>query len=269
MDSTGGETAHAVREADEKVEEHMGQQVVEKDEKSGAEMFDVPSEKTIEAEKEYNIAHSSGDASSQTSNEKPDPVIDVKNVKDENDVFAHLPDDEAKVLKKQLDIPPVNVNYRTLYRYASVWDMTIVAVAALCAVTAGAVLPLMTACDQQFEKSLTTLLIVSRSSSANSRAFFKVSSTVQSPMTNSTTILATLLCTSYIWRLENSRQPTLLRLASSTRESTSRARFGSNTWQPFCVRTLHSSMSWALERLLPASPQTPISCKMASLKRSV
>ena len=149
MDSTGGETVHAMKEADEKVEEHMEEQIVEKkDDEIGAQTLDAPSEKTIEADKEYHVAHSSGDASSETSHEKPDPVIDVKHVKDENDAFAHLPNHEAKILKKQLDIPPVNVNYRTLYRYASVWDMTIVAVAAICSVTAGAILPLMTVCEQ-------------------------------------------------------------------------------------------------------------------------
>ena len=145
MDSTGGETAHAVREADEKAEEHTGEMIEEqRNEKTEAQTFDAALEKSLEADKEHHVAHSSGDASSQTSHEKPDPVIDVKKVKDQDEVFAHLPDHEAKILKKQLDIPAVNVNYKTLYRYASAWDMSIIVVSAICAVAAGAVLPLMT-----------------------------------------------------------------------------------------------------------------------------
>ena len=60
------------------------------------------------------------------------------------DPFAHLPDHEAAVLRKQLDIPPVQVGYFTLFRYATRNDIIIMIVSGLCAIVAGAAMPLMT-----------------------------------------------------------------------------------------------------------------------------
>ncbi|KAI9749986.1 MAG: GTPase-activating protein [Chaenotheca gracillima] len=76
--------------------------------------------------------------------EKLDSKIVKVDVPDEGDVFGHLPDHEAAILKRQLDIPPVKVNYLTLYRYATMWDIIILVVSALCAIGGGAVMPLMT-----------------------------------------------------------------------------------------------------------------------------
>ncbi|KAK8079182.1 hypothetical protein PG994_002989 [Apiospora phragmitis] len=60
------------------------------------------------------------------------------------DPFKHLPDREKGVLKRQLDLPAVKVNYLTLYRYATRKDKTILTVASLSAIIAGALTPLMT-----------------------------------------------------------------------------------------------------------------------------
>ena len=62
----------------------------------------------------------------------------------EEDPFAHLPAHEAAVLKRQVDIPPVKVTYMMLYRYATKNDWWIILVSAICAIAAGAVMPLMT-----------------------------------------------------------------------------------------------------------------------------
>lgn len=62
----------------------------------------------------------------------------------EQDPFAHLPADEAAVLKRQVDIPPVKVTYWMLYRYATRNDFSVIIVSAICAIAAGAVMPLMT-----------------------------------------------------------------------------------------------------------------------------
>ncbi|KXS99379.1 hypothetical protein AC578_8995 [Pseudocercospora eumusae] len=62
----------------------------------------------------------------------------------EQDPFAHLPDHEAAILKRQLVIPPVKVTYFQLFRYATRWDLTIMFVSGICAIAAGAALPLMT-----------------------------------------------------------------------------------------------------------------------------
>ena len=64
-------------------------------------------------------------------------------VKDE-DLYAHLPEDEAQILRKQVDIPNVKSGWSTLYRYSTTWDIVIMVVAAICSIAAGAALPLMT-----------------------------------------------------------------------------------------------------------------------------
>ena len=60
------------------------------------------------------------------------------------DPFGHLPENEATTLRRQVDVPPVKVTYLMLYRYATRNDKLIIALSALCAIIAGAVMPLMT-----------------------------------------------------------------------------------------------------------------------------
>lgn len=70
---------------------------------------------------------------------------DEKSESDEGeDPFAHLPPHEAAVLKRQLDVPPVNVTYKTLFRYSTRNDKIIMAVSAISSIIGGALLPLMT-----------------------------------------------------------------------------------------------------------------------------
>lgn len=64
-------------------------------------------------------------------------------IKDE-DIYAHLPPAEAAILKRQVEIPVVPGGIKTLYRYATTWDLTIMVVSAICSIAAGAALPLMT-----------------------------------------------------------------------------------------------------------------------------
>ena len=66
-----------------------------------------------------------------------------KEVEDE-DPFSHLPEHEAAILKRQVDIPPVKVTYFMLYRYATRNDILIMALSGFCAIAGGAVMPLMT-----------------------------------------------------------------------------------------------------------------------------
>ncbi|RAL10080.1 ABC multidrug transporter Mdr1 [Aspergillus homomorphus CBS 101889] len=63
---------------------------------------------------------------------------------DPDALFAHLPEHEKGILKKQLDAPDVNVSFFALFRYASRMDVLIMLVSALCAIVAGAALPLFT-----------------------------------------------------------------------------------------------------------------------------
>ena len=60
------------------------------------------------------------------------------------DPFGHLPEHEAAILKKQVDIPPVKVTYWMLYRYSTRNDLLIMALSGFCAIAGGAVMPLMT-----------------------------------------------------------------------------------------------------------------------------
>ncbi|KAI5864665.1 P-loop containing nucleoside triphosphate hydrolase protein [Durotheca rogersii] len=62
----------------------------------------------------------------------------------DNDPFAHLPDNEAEILKKQVATPVVKAGVAALYRYSSRNDIIIMAVSGLCAIAGGAALPLMT-----------------------------------------------------------------------------------------------------------------------------
>jgi ATP-binding cassette subfamily B (MDR/TAP) protein 1 len=69
-------------------------------------------------------------------------VIDVKDADD--DPFRHLPKHEQEILRQQVHIPPVEVGYFTLYRYATRWDWTIWGISCVCTIIAGAAMPLMT-----------------------------------------------------------------------------------------------------------------------------
>ena len=63
---------------------------------------------------------------------------------EDQDPFAHLPEHEATILRRQVDIPPVKVTYFMLYRYATRNDILIMIFSGICAIAGGAVMPLMT-----------------------------------------------------------------------------------------------------------------------------
>ncbi|KAI4726474.1 multidrug resistance protein [Aureobasidium sp. EXF-10728] len=81
-------------------------------------------------------------------NEKGHKSKDEKKDKDSDDAgedpFAHLPDHEKAVLKRQLDIPVVKVTYFMLFRYATLNDKILMALSAISSIIGGALLPLMT-----------------------------------------------------------------------------------------------------------------------------
>jgi ATP-binding cassette subfamily B (MDR/TAP) protein 1 len=71
-------------------------------------------------------------------------IVQVKDQKEGDEIYAHLPPAEAQILKNQVDIPVVKGGIKVLYRYATVNDYLIIAISALCSIAAGAALPLMT-----------------------------------------------------------------------------------------------------------------------------
>ena len=61
-----------------------------------------------------------------------------------HDPYGHLPEDEAAILKRQVDVPEPKYSFFHLYRYATKLDLLIIAAAGLCSIASGAAMPLMT-----------------------------------------------------------------------------------------------------------------------------
>lgn len=61
-----------------------------------------------------------------------------------NKAYTHLSNDAAAILSRQVDSTPTVVKYKTLFRYATSFDICFLAVSGLSAIAAGASLPLMT-----------------------------------------------------------------------------------------------------------------------------
>ncbi len=92
----------------------------------------------------------------------------------EKEPFQNLSDHERGIISEQLIVPEVKVTYRALYRYATTRDILILSSCSVCAIAAGAVLPLMTVCEDapllvslqhwltQYRLSLVILLACSR-----------------------------------------------------------------------------------------------------------
>jgi ATP-binding cassette subfamily B (MDR/TAP) protein 1 len=75
---------------------------------------------------------------------KLDSKVVQINDADDKDPFKHLPEHEAEILRRQIDIPEVKVGFFTLYRYATRTDWTIWSISCICSIVAGAAMPLMT-----------------------------------------------------------------------------------------------------------------------------
>lgn len=71
-------------------------------------------------------------------------IVKVRDALEGDAALAHLPDHERAILKRQLDVPEVKISFKTLFRYASTWDIVIFWISAFCSIAAGAALPLMT-----------------------------------------------------------------------------------------------------------------------------
>ena len=138
MDSTGGELGHAAL----KIESNVEKQSLSDQSSRENVLFDSGGV----AEKPHADIHSSASSSDGIKPlEKLDShIVKVGDVKDGDEAYAHLPPHEQEIVKRQLHIPAVAVNFFTLFRYASRKDLTIIAVSAFCAIAGGAITPLMT-----------------------------------------------------------------------------------------------------------------------------
>ena len=137
MDSIAGDLQHAAKEVGTQGEKPTS---------------DQPSHSALQ-EGDYSekgpqiLAGSSGSTSSEDAPhlEKLDSqIIKVSDVKQGEEAYAHLPDHEREIIKRQLDIPEVRVTFVSLYRYATRNDLIIVAISAVMAIAGGAVFPLLT-----------------------------------------------------------------------------------------------------------------------------
>lgn len=63
---------------------------------------------------------------------------------DLEEALKKLPEDERRILEAQINIPNNSITFFTLFRYASRRDLLILLVSAICAMGAGAAMPLMT-----------------------------------------------------------------------------------------------------------------------------
>ncbi|CAN6633026.1 alpha-factor-transporting ATPase [Trichomonascus vanleenenianus] len=62
---------------------------------------------------------------------------------DDEDPFKHLPEDEAVILRRQIQVKKPPVTYKTLYRYANGKDIALLVVGYIAAIIGGAALPIV------------------------------------------------------------------------------------------------------------------------------
>ena len=138
MDSTAGDLSHAAKELDQNIEKASLRSSIDEEYLSSG----------VLGEKQEGHRHASSSSSEDVVVEKLDSrIVKVRDVKEGDEAYAHLPEHERDIVRRQLEIPPVTVTFRTLYRYATRNDLIIIAISALCAIVGGAVMPLMTVCD--------------------------------------------------------------------------------------------------------------------------
>ncbi|KAK9379695.1 P-loop containing nucleoside triphosphate hydrolase protein [Kockiozyma suomiensis] len=109
-------------------------------------------------------------SSAESSNEKTDAVLAVDAAEDP---FAHLPEHEAAILRAQIEVKPVPVSFLKLFRYATPFDIILLVIAHLCAIAAGAAMPLMTIVMGSLTKTFTDYFAYNGSSEEFSHATSK------------------------------------------------------------------------------------------------
>jgi ATP-binding cassette, subfamily B (MDR/TAP), member 1 len=115
----------------------------------GQKRFDTERNSVSTVLKENEKLESSGSSSGPVSDKGnvknyDSTIVKIRDVPEGDAAFAHLPEHERAILKKQVNTPTVSVTWLKLYRYSTFWDKAIVCVAAFCAIGSGTVMPLMT-----------------------------------------------------------------------------------------------------------------------------
>jgi ATP-binding cassette subfamily B (MDR/TAP) protein 1 len=82
---------------------------------------------------------------SQGSLRRLDSQIAVADSKSESDDdLSYLPENEREIIRRQIDIPDINLKFSGLYRFATVNDLLLIAIGSFCSIVGGALLPFMT-----------------------------------------------------------------------------------------------------------------------------
>ena len=173
MDSTAGDLNHATKELDLNAEKFYNHDSTEGEQ----------SNNRIPDTKGYSYPRSSGSSSTELKSlDKLDShVIKIDGIKDTNDAYAHLPATERDIIKRQLETPKVKISFKSLFRYATGIDITIIVISCICAIAGGAVLPLMTV-SIALEDSAYDTLKITRFSLVSSQAPSKDFSTAPTPI---------------------------------------------------------------------------------------
>ena len=149
MDNNGTDRAATVtKEVGEKVEEKA-------EEKKAAESSEIQ----LKSEDGVGAANVPSSQSSITGNgddqirKLDSQIVKVRESLEGDEVFAHLPENEREIVKRQLDIPTVKVTFATLFRYSTRNDLLFLVVSAFCACAGGAVMPLMAVSAPNYARS--------------------------------------------------------------------------------------------------------------------
>jgi ATP-binding cassette, subfamily B (MDR/TAP), member 1 len=132
----GGAVPADVKAAEADMEE---QRIEEAERKGMTEMLD---EKRPDS---GGLSSRSSDSDSRPDLKKFDSKIaEARKELEGDEIFAHLPEHEQVILKRQVNVPIASIKFKQLYRYATTWDLVFVAIGSICAIGGGAVMPLMT-----------------------------------------------------------------------------------------------------------------------------
>lgn len=107
-------------------------------------------------------ASSHGDSSEGRNLEKVDTKLATPPKTETEDIYAHLPDHEAEILKRQVDVPQLKKGAGVLYRYASRNDLIIIFISVIAAIASGAALPLMTVIFGNLQRTFQTFFFTTQ-----------------------------------------------------------------------------------------------------------
>ncbi|KAK9467519.1 P-loop containing nucleoside triphosphate hydrolase protein [Lipomyces arxii] len=113
---------------------------------------------SAEDEKRSSTSHS-GTVNENLNQEKEESIKLPAQKAGDEDLYAHLPEHEAKILRAQVETPDVNVNLFSLFKYATKTDRLLLVIAYFCAAVGGAVLPVITIVLGQFALAFTNYFV--------------------------------------------------------------------------------------------------------------